>query len=35
LILTGSGNALLLHRVSITLFLGIAVFALFVLRRRE
>ncbi|HTH25839.1 MAG TPA: amino acid permease [Vicinamibacterales bacterium] len=36
LILTGSGNALLAYTgFSITLFLGIAVFALFVLRRRE
>jgi APA family basic amino acid/polyamine antiporter len=36
LILTGSGNALLTYTgFSITLFLGIAVFALFVLRRRE
>jgi basic amino acid/polyamine antiporter, APA family len=36
LILTGSGNALLTYTgFSITLFLGVAVFALFVLRRRE
>ncbi len=36
LILTGSGNALITYTgFSITLFLGIAVFALFVLRRRE
>ena len=36
LILTGSGNALTTYTgFSITLFLGIAVFALFVLRRRE
>jgi APA family basic amino acid/polyamine antiporter len=36
LVLTGSGNALLTYTgFSITLFLGIAVFALFVLRRRE
>jgi APA family basic amino acid/polyamine antiporter len=36
LILTGSGNALLTYTgFSITLFLGIAVFAVFVLRRRE
>jgi basic amino acid/polyamine antiporter, APA family len=36
LILTGSGNALATYTgFSITLFLGIAVFALFVLRRRE
>ena len=36
MILTGSGNALLTYTgFSITLFLGIAVFALFVLRRRE
>jgi APA family basic amino acid/polyamine antiporter len=36
LILTGSGNALLTYTgFSITLFLGVAVFALFVLRWRE
>ena len=36
LILTGSGNALITYTgFSITLFLGIAVFALFVLRQRE
>ncbi|MBM3807638.1 MAG: amino acid permease [Acidimicrobiia bacterium] len=36
LILTGSGNALLTYTgFSITLFLGVAVFALFILRRRE
>ena len=36
LILTGSGNALITYTgFSITLFLGVAVFALFVLRRRE
>jgi APA family basic amino acid/polyamine antiporter len=36
LILTGSGNSLLTYTgFSITLFLGVAVFALFVLRRRE
>jgi APA family basic amino acid/polyamine antiporter len=36
LILTGSGNALITYTgFSITLFLGIAVFAVFVLRRRE
>ena len=36
LILTGSGNALITYTgFSVTLFLGIAVFALFVLRRRE
>jgi APA family basic amino acid/polyamine antiporter len=36
LILTGSANALLTYTgFSITLFLGVAVFALFVLRRRE
>ena len=36
LILAGSGNALLTYTgFSITLFLGIAVFALFVLRQRE
>jgi APA family basic amino acid/polyamine antiporter len=36
LILTGSGEALLTYTgFSITLFLGVAVFALFVLRRRE
>ena len=36
LILTGSGNALQVYTgFSITLFLGIAVFAVFVLRRRE
>jgi APA family basic amino acid/polyamine antiporter len=36
LILAGSGNALLTYTgFSITLFLGVAVFALFVLRRRE
>ena len=36
MILTGSGNALITYTgFSITLFLGIAVFALFVLRRRE
>ena len=36
LVLTGSGNALLTYTgFSITLFLGVAVFALFVLRRRE
>ncbi len=36
LILTGSGNALLTYTgFSITLFLGVAVFALFVLRQRE
>jgi len=36
LILTGSGNALATYTgFSITLFLGVAVFALFVLRRRE
>jgi APA family basic amino acid/polyamine antiporter len=36
LILTGSGNALLTYTgFSITLFLGVAVFALFVLRARE
>jgi len=36
LVLTGSGNSLLTYTgFSITLFLGIAVFALFVLRRRE
>jgi APA family basic amino acid/polyamine antiporter len=36
LILTGSGNTLLTYTgFSITLFLGVAVFALFVLRRRE
>ncbi len=36
LILTGGGNALITYTgFSITLFLGIAVFALFVLRRRE
>jgi basic amino acid/polyamine antiporter, APA family len=36
LILTGSGNSLITYTgFSITLFLGIAVFALFVLRRRE
>ena len=36
LILTGSGNALITYTgFSITLFLGVAVFALFVLRWRE
>jgi APA family basic amino acid/polyamine antiporter len=36
LILTGSGNALITYTgFSVTLFLGIAVFALFVLRQRE
>ena len=36
LILTGSGNALLTYTgFSITLFLGVAVFALFILRQRE
>jgi APA family basic amino acid/polyamine antiporter len=36
LILTGSGNALITYTgFSITLFLGVAVFALFVLRKRE
>lgn len=36
LILTGSGNALITYTgFSITLFLGVAVFAVFVLRRRE
>ena len=36
LILTGSGNALITYTgFSITLFLGVAVFALFVLRQRE
>ncbi|HUQ85987.1 MAG TPA: amino acid permease [Vicinamibacterales bacterium] len=36
LILTGSGNALITYTgFSVTLFLGIAVFAVFVLRRRE
>ncbi|MFM8533383.1 MAG: APC family permease [Acidimicrobiia bacterium] len=36
LILTGSGNALITYTgFSITLFLGVAVFALFILRKRE